>query len=190
MIRPGRAAREYVAGKRVKYFSILTLLVLLLAFRHYVVGKISPDEMFTSKNKHADNLINETIEHYYKSFFLLIIPLISGFSILFFKRLKFNYAEHLVINSFLFTGCVFYSLLFASFEYLTKIDTNYVTGFVYLIYFLIGYYQLSNHKYTIAGYLWRAISTLLLFVIVFLIIVLTVIFMVYGGNSFNGSIAL
>lgn len=100
--RPGNSVREYIQGKRVNYFSFITLLLLTATIStllsHYSdmdYGTLVPDHQ-----KAMMNSLQELMMSYFKIYLLITIPFMAFFSFLWFKKAAFNYSEHLVLNSY------------------------------------------------------------------------------------------
>jgi len=155
--------------------------------------QVAPGDLFESSAKvqrQSDEILNEGIHHYYKLIYLLIIPLLSAFSFLFFKRLKFNYTEHIVLNAFLLAGGFFYALIFSVVEYLTGIEDLRIYGlFLIAIYTMLGYFQVTRADYSFFAYLIRALSVVLLFIASLLVILAAIVIIFYDGQ-FEGTIRL
>ena len=113
--RPGHTIKEYISGKRVKHFKpvayvlVLATIYALLAhilkietvFDKVSVGlekanKVKSNELITVLKESFDWLR----EHYaYSTLFLL--PVISFSSYLAFRKNKYNYMEHLILNTYI-----------------------------------------------------------------------------------------
>lgn len=191
VFNPGYTIRSFLAGKRVMHYNIFALFIIVIAIKTLIDYHISDGDMFNSlKNKDTDVRINEAVDHYYKFFYLLSIPLLSIFSYLFSKRLHYNYTEHIVFNCFLLTGGFFYALIFSLFCFLTGLRDNQPVGILFVaLYIMLGYYQATSETYTFRGYLWRILAILLTFVASLIIVLMLIIIFAYGG-SFEGSILL
>lgn len=105
--RPGHAIREYVEGKRVRHFKPVALVVLLataygLLYHYYHIDLLA-DENETGNPGDTALLktLNDWISEHYAWATLLTIPFYSLGSYLAFLKQGYNYAEHLVLNSFL-----------------------------------------------------------------------------------------
>lgn len=131
--KPGTTAREYIQGKRKSYFSPFTFFLILMGV--FVLS----NNFFTKKTRLVEpnprviqSMLTEekrqayiaTMERVNKSqaFFkkngnivaMVAIPFISFFTWIFFRRRKFNYAEHLTANMMFvaFSNLVFTVLIF------------------------------------------------------------------------------
>lgn len=100
--RPGHSVREYIQGKRVPYFSFVTLILLILT----VSGLIAPythgnmSDLMPQGGKGMMNDVEKFISHYPKLILIITIPIYSFFSLIWFSKAKLNFSEHLVLNSY------------------------------------------------------------------------------------------
>ena len=100
--RPGHSIREFNNGKRVGYFSFVTLLLLILGISHFLgeYAQIKISDLMPESSKGAINEVQEFTKKYPKSMLLITIPFYSIFSFLWFKKTKLNLTEHFVLNSY------------------------------------------------------------------------------------------
>ncbi|WP_053058366.1 DUF3667 domain-containing protein [Pedobacter sp. BMA] len=170
--RPGNSVREFIEGKRVPYFSFITLILLILT----VSGLLAPyihitaTDLVPEVSKAMTNEFEKTISRYPKLYLIITIPIYSLLSFLWFKKAKFNYSEHLVMNSYriipemlfnLFGSVV--SIFYANKQVLIVlcIMIPAVFGFIYSIWF---YYQFfSKSAYGAKGRLLRSVLILISF---------------------------
>ena len=108
-IRPGVVAREYIVeGKRKKYFNPFQYLliigsigVIIAVNTHLFEKSMALDTTATAIEK--DNQIAgiaSLFSKYYNFILLINIPFLALGSYWVFKKHKFNYAEHLTLNTF------------------------------------------------------------------------------------------
>jgi len=102
ILRPGDSVREFIQGKRVRFFSFVTLIFLLLAISsllsQYV--KIHLSDIMPLNSKQTMSAYEGFATKYPKVIILILIPLYSLFSYFWFKKAQLNYSEHLVLNSY------------------------------------------------------------------------------------------
>lgn len=102
-VGPGHMAREFVMGKRVKYFNYFTLMILLISISH-IIGEFSTltysDIISSGESADMVNKVQEFAQKYPRLYAFSIIPFVSFFSWFWFRRVKLNYAEHLVMNTY------------------------------------------------------------------------------------------
>ena len=105
--RPGHAIREYLEGKRVNHIKPVKFLLWTTALNFLVFHLVGMDtEMINAlskqqgQNKFSAGFAQYIFDHPAILIFLMI-PNISLFSWLYFRKQAFNYAEHFVLNAYL-----------------------------------------------------------------------------------------
>ena len=100
--RPGHSIREFINGKRVGYFSFVTLLLLILGISHFLgeYTQVKMSDLMPESSKGAINEIQEFTKRNPKTMLLITIPFYSIFSFLWFRKSKLNLTEHFVLNSY------------------------------------------------------------------------------------------
>lgn len=121
--RPGHSIREFINGKRVGYFSFITLLLLILGISHFLgdYTQVKMSDLMPDTSKGALNDIEEFTKRNPKTTLLITIPFYSIFSFLWFRKSKLNLTEHFVLNSY---KTVAESLITLLFLILTIFYTN------------------------------------------------------------------
>lgn len=112
--RPGHSVREFINGKRVGYFSFVTLLLLILGISHFLndYALVKMSDLMPESSKNTMNELQEFTKKYPKSMLLLTIPFYSFFSFIWFRKSKLNLTEHFVLNSYKTVGESLIALLF------------------------------------------------------------------------------
>jgi hypothetical protein len=141
--RPGDTIREYIEGKRVKHFKPLAFLLIVSTIYAFVSHTLDSNPVIESAlkgyndaGKQAGNsylFIDWLIGHYaYTS--LLLIPISSASSYLVFRKARYNYFQHLVLNAFadgqktvFYIACVFITYL------INKNKPSYTLGSIQLV---------------------------------------------------------
>ena len=153
-IRPGVVARDYIEGKRNKYFNPFQFLILGVAAITFVTIKLdlgfgaASNIHVTSDSAEELSRVTGSFTKYFYNYFnilqFLSIPLLSIFSYVFFRKSGYNYAENLVLNTFLFgQRCLVY-LLFTPLFYIFRHDSDNIARYymlVWQVYFIWGYIQ-------------------------------------------------
>lgn len=113
--RPGHTIREYIQGKRVQHFKPFAY-VLILSTIYALLNKFSERETFleaflngiesgidenSKENFKALGKAAGWLKNHYAYATLLLLPIVSLASYLAFIRAKFNYFQHLILNSYL-----------------------------------------------------------------------------------------
>lgn len=102
-IRPGQAALDYIAGKRIRYYNVFYLSLLLIGLNIIVVHFLQKFRATENLNASTDPTY-EFLARNVKFAVLAIVPLLALNAILFFRKLKLNLAEHLVVAGMCLTG--------------------------------------------------------------------------------------
>lgn len=179
-IQPGKIARQYVLGKRKKYFSplnfyllVATVFVLVVTFlstshvktnvlvSHPEIRNI-PDKATREKvikiyqrQEAAVNFINK----YSNIVAMIALPLICFIYWIFYRQGIYNYAEHLVACMYMtgFTN-LFYALLFVPISLLLNSNHSNSSLFILVFFILfqisynsIFYYHFMNRKANVAA---------------------------------------
>jgi hypothetical protein len=192
--RPGKAALDYIKGKRVKYYNVFYLILMLIGLNILTVHyhhEIDP----SSVNKNAGdglkfmNFLSDNV----KMILLGLVPLIALNAFLIFKRLKLNLAEHFIIAGINLLGilvlCLFINLLslldtFKQIEYF--MDILKVICFLSIILFpLWTYFNATNKKYSILGFIWRILVFYIFLFIELLSILIIIMNVLTNQSSFN-----
>ena len=186
--RPGDRIKEYLGGRRKKYFKPISY-VLLLSTIYFLITQI------TGQNTWMDDLISgfsigaqesgkgtevpPALIWFSKNFAyttLLLLPVFSLASYLSFRDLGRNYLEHFVVNSYI-TGqqAVFYSL-FAIMKVFTDSRTiemlSVLIAFLFTLWVFWQFFEAGNRILNIL----RSVLTYILY----LIFRLWVLFMIMG----------
>lgn len=100
--RPGHSVRGFINGKRVGYFSFVTMLLLILGISLFLdeFAQVKMSDLMPESSKGAMNELQELTKKYPKLMLLLTIPFYSIFSFLWFRKSKLNLTEHFVLNSY------------------------------------------------------------------------------------------
>jgi hypothetical protein len=130
-VKPGIVAREYVAGKRKKYFNPFTFFILclgLLVFTNNIFKSVAQDQhadprvlaqLPTEKQKRSYvkliDRVNEGTEigrHHLNFVFMIPLPFYALVVWLFFKRRGYNYSEVMVAYMMFLSFATFIMTLF------------------------------------------------------------------------------
>lgn len=190
-IRPGKVAREFNEGKRKKYFNPITYLLLVLALQVYLanlsgINTFYADriyEMNQSKEVAANsaefhkimevwNTVQRKMYEHGKLVNITLIPILSFFVWLMYRKSESNYAEVLVMNV-MYTGqallifIVMCILPFVLYKDSILITTNLymLTSVVFMAVLLKQFYQQSWWKTILK----TIVAQLLYYIVVFLL---------------------
>ena len=103
--RPGYAIKEYVDGKRIKHYKPIALVVVVATIYgllyHLLITHIpqAQNENTTGLRRVFETMLNLMMNHLaYSSIFIIITASISSYFL--FKHKGFNFAEHIVLNTY------------------------------------------------------------------------------------------
>jgi uncharacterized integral membrane protein len=188
--RPGYAAMDYLSGKRVKYYNVFYLCLILLGINLFIAHNVTElQENFGVHKNHKPDELELFLIKYYKVFYFSTIPAFASICLLFFRRLKLNYAEHCLVSGF---GLLGTTLVIVS-SNIAKLAAASVSLVVYspilsilsFIAFLapgITYFQATRRQYTIMGFLWRIVLCYIIAIIIMLLFVMLIIALSHGGK--------
>ena len=118
--RPGHTVREYLNGKRVNLFNFVPLIILIITVASLLTPfiKIRILDLMSSsaQSKAMMNAIDKFSAEYPKIVALITIPIAAGFSYLFFRKAKFNFTEHLVLNAYSSASLLLINMFFTIFS--------------------------------------------------------------------------
>ncbi|MGC4058337.1 MAG: DUF3667 domain-containing protein, partial [Chitinophagaceae bacterium] len=160
-LRPGFAAREYIEGKRIKFFNFLTLLVVVIGLDVWL-GHLLDAEYPISNSK---EFVIDFITNHPQQVVLLLAPALALVTLLYFRRLRLNYTEHLIPALFILIIATVIDTFgtICDWAFNTDLFGIYITFFLILGYAVFLYYQFTKGNYTIAGFIWRIVASLLSF---------------------------
>lgn len=151
--KPGIVAREYLEGKRKKYFNPLSFLVLtwaIWAYVSHVTGFAEVYDVSQHANQESTTLAKEVgaiASHQIKFLGLILItPLFALLSWLFYFRSKYNFAENFVLTSFMIGETdlfrtVVLNALFLLFPHHARLLTLTMFEPIFICYFAVAYRQ-------------------------------------------------
>ncbi len=110
---PGEMIRNYLNGQTLRYYHPLRFLVVTIAISvainlslgvydrqqseiQSMVGKPQSEQIVAAQQR-----LNQEVKKYLNFIPMIMIPLLAAFSYLLFSKRYWNYAEHLVLHSFL-----------------------------------------------------------------------------------------
>lgn len=170
--RPGIVAKEYVEGKRKKYFNPITFLLLLMAVQVFAVKKTDFYGKFTRQMQKAYESISKSSPDAIKDFnkqmekadkqatlatdnsklqTVILIPLLALLTWLFFRKAGYNYAENLVFNVLINGQLIVVFLILCILPILIKASLIVVVMYLYIVvswaYAMLAYKQFYKQKW-------------------------------------------
>jgi Protein of unknown function (DUF3667) len=96
LVRPGEVAKDYVAGRRRRYFGPFAFLVIAVALASAVMA-LSGFRAFTSD---GPNAVADFLQRHVNVVILFQVPLLAAFCAVLFRKDRLNFAEHLVLAAY------------------------------------------------------------------------------------------
>lgn len=192
LIRPGKAALDYISGKRINYYNVFYFVLILLGLTvlqtHYynvLAEMVDPTKMYQLEVNEAGARIDEALRKYGKLFIFLTVPVLAFNSWLLFRKRKLNYSEHAIISGMFLLGIFLIINVYLVFNFLDLLNLPSIVQFVlseippyaFFAYLIFVY---SNAFY--ADYsLWRFFYRMVLFLVLFVIEVIVFLVLLIGS---------
>jgi len=206
LVRPGKAALDYIAGKRIKYYNVFYLILitigLMLFIRHFyseiLIERGITHLEDTSHLNEASKKMNEIVSQKNKIIIFLFVPLAAINSFMLFRRKRLNLSEHAIIAGMILLGILLISTFGNIFFYFNLIVdfsdsfSAWASTFIIALTFLYigyGYWNAFAREYSKLGMLYRIILFFtILFVETFILLLLMIGFVTnwqFGVIEFN-----
>lgn len=194
-IRPGKTIRNYLSGKRVNYFKPFGYLFLLATIytviMHFLGVPIFGNyEMVSQVEGGVTHEVAEklaTIDTLSKSLFdfmnnhyaaasLVSLPIAALCTFLCFFRTKYNYGEHLIVNSYIYGQTILASIILIPFSYFFP-EYNLTAASIVLFFLKIYMAICVFNQYKLLNRIIRAIGAFILeyIIIIFIMTIITLI---------------
>jgi hypothetical protein len=169
VLKSGTVAKEYVNGKRKKYFPPLNFFLLVAAIFVFIsnIPKETHSPIDMQKENLELNAITNPVQkekmtrlyerkekafHFMRKYSnlmaMMALPLTAFFFWLFYRKENYNYTEHLVAGMYMLGFCILINtLLILPISLLFHLSSNYSTILFLLfqlLYFTIFYYKFLN----------------------------------------------
>jgi hypothetical protein len=180
LVKPGETVRDYLGPNRYHYTPPFRILVVSTALVLYFISLSSSVEGFeqsfssgfnqgaeeTNSGKEAAEFI-QIMQNYFNLLLWSLIPFMALFSFLLNRKKRYNYAEHLVLQTYLFCITNIITFLILADHLLPQLVVITVVGIGSLLYFVFGYKQFTQRSwprstfdsvviYIGASFLWTA----------------------------------
>jgi hypothetical protein len=181
--RPGFIAKEFIEGRRKRYFNPLSFLVIssaLLAYLGSITGYM--DKLTGASGGRAGGRISAEWQEVFQIAansgkwltLLFMAPLFALLSWVFFLRKKYNYAEHFVLHAFIFGEAailrmvVFIPLFLIVPQYTTVLNMV-AYELIYLIFLTVAYKQFFQQHLALT--IVKVVLIRVLFVVLFWVMI-------------------
>lgn len=170
LIRPGKAALDYVSGKRIRFYNVFYLILitigLMIFFRHldeFIYGKATDAIASNTKMNEASKKVNSFVDQNNKLIIFLFVPLAALNSFILFNRKKFNLSEHAIVSGMILLGLLLLELfinIYFNFNHLLGIPNgiaSFVVTLLLIFYVGYGYYNAFSSDYSRLGIAYRIV---------------------------------
>jgi len=171
LTRPGKAALDYISGKRIKYYNVFYLTILLVGLQLFLVNyynklqSVYYPELHGEIEKMSQNPDTFLSDHS-KILILSLIPFFALTSFLLFRRKKLNLSEHFIISGMIFLGVMLItliSMILSFVDFLENFSTvalfiDRSTPIILLLYISYGYYKAFQLSYSKSKLILRVIA--------------------------------
>jgi hypothetical protein len=196
--RPGHSIREFIEGKRVKHFKPISLVLVLagilgLLYHFFHISILEGSVVVTSSDKNGNEYIkafkniSDWITEHYAIVTIIQLPVFALCTFMVFRKVHYNFTEHLVLNSFL-TGqkLIYHIILFPLIFFYSATPTlkpiiaiENLLDFGLTVWVFIQFFA-SQNKW---GTFWRTILSLILYLL-FLGILISIGIFIYLKTKF------
>lgn len=174
IIKPGKASLDYISGKRVDYYNVFYLILLLTATGIFIenIYVVALSKYVSHVEVTVSNEILDFLGKYVKFFLLLAIPVFAFNSFILFRKKKLLFSEHLIIFGMLFLGIILITLLqnvlmfteFVESLYLIADYSSLMVAMLLIPYMINGLYEAFGKEYSKFSF---AVRVLIYFVLMF-----------------------
>ena len=192
LVRPGKAALDYIAGKRKRYYNVFYLILItlgtMLFLRHFyeelVIGQGRKVVENPPQLNEASKVIASILSQKSKIIIFLFVPFAALNSLILFRRIKLNLSEHSIIAGMILLGMLLFSTLGNLLFYFDLISefndlvANTISIFItslIILYIGYGYYNAFGKEYTKAGF---GLRIILFFSFIIIEILLLLLFLI------------
>lgn len=179
ILRPAVVAKNYIQGKRIRYYNFFYLTLVIIGFT-LLLQSFMDEAVFKKNNPTYIKSLNFARKNV-KFILLSFIPFFAISSRIVYHKVKLNFAEHSIIASI----CLIYFLIFNLLsDFLELIGTEKIfdpfINLVTTVTIIIIYYQVFKEYYQNKRYLnvINAILTLFLFSVFFVLLVSLIILII------------
>jgi hypothetical protein len=176
LIRPGKAALDYIEGKRIRYYNVFYFILLLIGLNLFLSNYHA--QLVNEYFDHPTIVIKDTFGNKFQPFLIKnakilifsFVPLFAINSFILFRKRKLNFSEHLIIAGITFLGILLINtldtivsfLIFTEyFNIIYKILTI-IIGITIILLPIFSYYQTFKEYYKKGTFAFRVILFILL----------------------------
>lgn len=188
LTRPGKAALDYIEGKRIRYYNVFYFILILIGLNLFLNGYYDKFyEYYISKFPEHLNIVQTKLDKFMndnaKIIIFSIVPVLALNGAILFRKRKLNLSEHFIIAAFTFLGILLIvttNNILSFFAFVKHLDfISDVSDFISIIAIFtlttISYYQTFKEFYKKRSFVMRIFlfaTLLILEFVIFLILLL------------------
>jgi hypothetical protein len=176
LIRPGKAAIDYIEGKRIRYYNVFYFILVLIGINLFLGNYYDQfAEIYSIQHtKDVNDALVNKLEHFFTDYAKILIfsfvPLFAINSFILFRKRKLNFSEHIIIAGITFLGILLintFDTIVSFLEFTAYFDSisDIVSGVSGLLIFILpiySYYQTFKDYYKKTSFSLRMILFTLL----------------------------
>lgn len=160
LTRPGKASLDYISGKRIKYYNVFYLIVLLVGLQLFLANYYEQlQTMYYPELQEKFQTMDQKVaflSEYSKILIISLIPFFALTSFTLFRKQKLNLSEHFILSGMIFLGIMLITLcstLLSFVDFLENFSTiatiiDRLTPIILLFYISYGYYNAFQLTYS------------------------------------------
>lgn len=179
LTRPGKAAIDYIEGKRIRYYNVFYFILILIGINLFLgnyydqLAEIYLGESSEKMNNALGQKIDDFFTNYAKILIFSFVPLFGINSFFLFRKRNFNFSEHIIIAGITFLGILLITTfgrlisfldITQNFDIISNI-INGITGLAIFIFPIFSYYQTFKDYYKKMPFTFRILLFTLLILI-------------------------
>lgn len=188
--RPGQAALDYIGGKRIRYYNVFYLALLVVGLNlllSHFYESVHPLQDETRNNTQEVTLF---FKDNLKTLLFSIVPILGGVAFLIFKRMKLNIAEHFIIAGIALLGILMLSVVFSFVNFVESFEVPIWIGILEVVLFIMMllfpawvYFNAMRNQYSLLGFLWRILAFYVLVIVILNLILFVIINRLTHGEN-------
>jgi hypothetical protein len=197
-IKPGTVAREYIVeGKRKRYFMPFQYIFIIAALAAFVAANahfieatseaIGNTAAYSAKQMAFVQKTSALQTKYYNFIILLQLPFYALATFIVYRKYRFNYAEHLTLQTFVTAQTTVISMLIMLLIFLTgksALSISVIMSLITIAFQIFAYTQFYREK-SFKGILRALLANILALIFFMIFIIIAVIIFGIATNAFS-----
>lgn len=190
LVRPGKAALDYISGKRIAYYNVfyLSLILIGLAIVLYHFGV--PETALKGDDPGSQKVV-DVMTGNAKLVVLCFVPLLAINARVLFWKMKLNLAEHFIVAGFTFVGMLLLTDVTLAINAIAEATTRgllanwalFILSLLALLFPFWAYANLSLKSHSVIGWFWRMVLLYGLLVTEIFFLIALVVWIITGDTE-------